>query len=495
MGTSSVSVGLNSTAGDVLVYEDEDVVEVDDSDGVIEVYNEEDEEHLEVSEEVEDEGPPEDTGPTLCAICKQRNPDFTHKCGADFHNQCLDHYWKVIGSTDQRCPHCLEPISATEDAQEEEEEDDSFEEEPKSEGREGLAQQYLDLTNHYYLELINDNMYHVRIYINNMDPGTGIWHMFPIIINYTNYPERPRLLFPDEFLTTAMTVDEVAEMLETWDPKEPPQIIDLVRAFENAIKDRNRFFFEMKEMWERFGVKKGEKPLRTREITLEENTYGGDLLTFTLNFIHYPKEPKVIPPQAVALPDLKALKEWVPRESKVPDLAQEVIDHLHIHHRKEFEKDLLARVFDAEVTSEPIRVIVAESILQAQKLVFDVTFGEGFPEKPPELELVEYSGIENDVAEKAMNILDERLKGWKDIDYVEEILRSIGKEIFERDRPICGLCRKIDCPKCTFDILTANAACDNCGRLLHIHCKEEASHCPYCLNSFEVVLEVKPTEE
>lgn len=422
--------------------------------------------------------------PSVCAICKRDQPDYTHPCGADFHRTCLEQYFRFAGSEERVCPHCLKPITQKRD-----QEAEQYVE--PSDAKELLAQQYLDLSERYHLELINDDMYHLRVYITNMDLETGIWHMYPVVINYANYPNRPRLLIPDDLLTNALDLTDAIEMLRRWDPKNPPTILELIQSLEASVTDRNILYREVEAL-----TADGGKPEDLKSVSFQAPTYGNKVMRFSLDLSRYPGPPSVVISDIPFEMGLESIRNWMKRESKLGDVVREVRRVLTNHYRKEFEIDVLSMYFDVEATHSHVLLRVTEFPVSKDMVEFEIRFPEGYPIDPPLIDLKRYEGLSTKTVEKVIRSLEEELKRWSPTMYVADVLTKVASTVFERSPHRCAVCRESDCPKCGLLLEDCRDDCPNCHHPLHRHCMEGLENCPYCMASLmEEVFVVMPTEE
>ncbi len=426
-----------------------------------------------------------DDDPPVCAICKKQGPDYVHSCGAEFHKSCLEEYKKFIGSSDVICPHCLEKVSYDEKKKE------AVDFIGTTKGPEDLlAQQYLDLSTEYYLEHINNDMYYVRAFVTNMDPESGIWHMYPITINYSNYPERPRMTIPEDVLTDALDLTETIDMLRGWKPDSPPQLVELVKSIEHSITDKNRLYEEIDQLVNELeGVSDNAS-----KVGFSFDTYGGRKVEFSLGLANYPHAPDVMVEGVPLGKGFETLKAWTVRESTLNEVAVEIKARLMHHYRRAFEIELLERYFDVDDNE---RLIVGmRDPGSGAFLIFKVDFPPDHPAKAPRIDVDQYENVSTEDLENIFGSLEKALKDWKSDVYVVDVLRALQNELFEHGGEKCPTCGDPDCPDCGADLEEGcREVCPNCGHAFHAHCQEGMEICPYCLIPFpEEVYEVEVTD-
>jgi len=421
----------------------------------------------------------------VCAICKKPGPDYVHSCEVEFHKSCLEEYKKFIGSSEIICPHCQEKVSY------EARKKESVDFVGTTKGPEDvLAQQYLDLSAEYYLELVNNDMYYVRAFVTNMDPESGIWHMYPITINYSNYPERPRMTIPEDVLTDALDLTESITMLRSWDSKDPPLLIDLIKTIEFSITDKNRLYEEVDQLVsEEDGVSDNAS-----QVEFSFDTYGGRKVNFSLGLGNYPHAPDVVVEGVPFGKGFETLKSWVVRESKLTNVAREIRDRMMHHYRRVFEVELLERYFDVDDNERLI--IGMRDPGSGAFLIFKVDFPADHPDKAPRIDVDQYENVSTEDLEKIFGSLEKALKKWKRDVYIVDILRGLQNELFEHGGERCPVCGGPDCPECGADLEEGcRETCPNCGHAFHAHCQSGMEICPYCLTSFvEQVYEVEIAE-
>ncbi|MCI0497954.1 MAG: hypothetical protein L0Z54_06665 [Thermoplasmata archaeon] len=408
--------------------------------------------------------------PSVCAICKKAGTDFSHTCDAQFHRECLEQYRKFIGSSDTICPHCLEKVSY-----EPRGEDVEFYEEAQA-PMELLAQQYLDLSNEYYLELINNDMYYVRAFVTNMDPESGIWHMYPLTINYTNYPDRPRMMIPEDVLTDALDLSDTIGLLRGWDSRHPPTVVELVKSVESAITDKNRLYEEIE------ALEQGEGASRNGDdrLSFEYITYGGRTMAFSLDLQNYPDAPDMVMEGLCIGKGFNTIKNWERRTSALGDVVREIKDCMMHHYRREYEREALSRYF--EVTDNDGLAVRMCDDGSAAWAVFKVRFPAGHPRLPVTIDIDQYDGILTDDLERAFHIVEESRKAWVPTVYAVDILRRVRKLLFGNLSMRCSECGNVDCPTCGADVEEGcRLECPNCRHAFHDHCAEPIETCPWCL--------------
>ncbi|MFX1408978.1 MAG: hypothetical protein ACFFA6_01390 [Promethearchaeota archaeon] len=324
---------------------------------------------------------------------------------------------------------------------------------------------------------------------------------FVINIDFTNYPDRPLLSYPDEVKKLIGSPHKSLDSLIDWNPKNPHHIVEILRELEKKLYFIKEIELQLKKVLSEYQsniIAGSSTQLKVRLLT-----YGFKEYTMEIDLETYPKSPKIELShelqEIIRIPiiELNAYKNWKENESEPIDLIREISWLVDKNSRINFEIDLLKEHYQ-NIKYDPLTEAINMEMKGKMKteditFQFQIQLPREYPLKLPEVKVL--NEFELDSHEKIKHDLHTSFKDffneWTPFSYLIDLFNLISKKIFEVSVVSCVICHKIECPTCGIKIAASRekepcyTACPHCDRAYHNHCWEQTirsfGKCGFCL--------------
>ena len=321
---------------------------------------------------------------------------------------------------------------------------------------------------------------------------------FIISIDFTHYPERPVITFPDEVKKIIRDPYRTLNTLRGWSSKKPPHIVDVLHELEKKLFFIKEIEIQSKRISGEYQSEKIPDSLTALKVHLM--TYGFKEYTMVIDLESYPNPPVIDLSSElqqiiqISTTELDAYKNWKENESEPVEIVREISWLVDKNSRINFEIDLLKDHYK-NIKFEPSTAILHVEMkgkMKTEDLTFEfqINLPIDYPMKMPEVKVV--NEFELEAHEKIKNDLhasfDDFFKEWTPFSYLVDLFNLISKKIFEVSVVSCVICHKIECPSCSKKIAgddNCHAECPHCNRAYHRHCWEQTiqsfGKCGFCL--------------
>jgi len=321
---------------------------------------------------------------------------------------------------------------------------------------------------------------------------------FIISIDFTHYPERPVITFPDEVKKIIRDPYRTLNTLRGWSSKKPPHIVDVLHELEKKLFFIKEIEIQSKRISGEYQSEKIPDSLTALKVHLM--TYGFKEYTMVIDLESYPNPPVIDLSSElqqiiqISTTELDAYKNWKENESEPVEIVREISWLVDKNSRINFEIDLLKDHYK-NIKYEPSTEILHVEMkgkMKTEDLTFEfqINLPIDYPMKMPEVKVV--NEFELEAHEKIKNDLhasfDDFFKEWTPFSYLVDLFNLISKKIFEVSVVSCVICHKIECPSCSKKIAGDNnchAECPHCNKAYHRHCWEQTiqsfGKCGFCL--------------
>ena len=321
---------------------------------------------------------------------------------------------------------------------------------------------------------------------------------FIIPIDFTNYPKKPIISFPEEVISLLGDPYKTLDTLKRWSPKNSPHIIDILHELERKLYFIKDIEVEIKKISGEYQCEKVAESITKLKVHLL--TYGFKDYIMDIDLENYPNPPKInLTPelqQAINIPftELKSYKNWRENESEPVEIIREISWLVDKNSRINFEIDLLKDHYKNIKYDHSTAIIYVDmkGKMKTQDLTFEfqIDLPIEYPMKMPEIKVV--NEFELEMHEKIKNDLytsfNDFFKEWSPFTYLIDLFNLLSKKIFEVSVVSCVICHKIECPSCAKKIAgddDCHAECPHCNRAYHNHCWEQTiksfGKCGFCL--------------
>ena len=321
---------------------------------------------------------------------------------------------------------------------------------------------------------------------------------FIISIDFTKYPEKPRVLVPEEVKNIIGDPNAFLETLKKWNPKNPKHIVDILHELEKKLFFIKEIEFQYKKLAGEYQCDTVSESLTSIKVHLL--TYGFKEFLLDVDLEPYPKTPKIDLSselqQIINIPitELNFYRNWKENESDAVEIIREISWLVDKNSRINFEIDLLKDHYE-NIKYEPSTTtlnVEMKGKMKTEDLTFDfqIKLPVEYPMKMPEIkvlnefELEAHEKIKEDLHTSCSDFFDE----WTPFSYLIDLFNLISKKIFEVSVVSCVICHKIECPSCAKKIAGdeyCHAECPHCNRAYHSHCWEQTiqsfGKCGFCL--------------
>jgi len=321
---------------------------------------------------------------------------------------------------------------------------------------------------------------------------------FIIAIDFTEYPKRPVINYPDEVKNILGDPYKSLDSLKSWNPKKPLHIVDILHEAEKKLFFIKDIEIQSKKISGEYQSEKIADNLTTLNVHLL--TYGFKEYSMKIDLEPYPALPNInLSPdleQIVNMPiiDLNSYKNWVEKESEPVEIVREISWLVDKNSRINFEIDLLKDHYKNIKFDHTTSILNVEmkGKMKTEDLTFDfqIDLPIDYPMKRPEVKVV--NEFELEVHEKIKKDLhasfEDFFNEWTPFSYLIDLFNLISKKIFEVSVVSCVICHKIECPSCSKKIAGdeyCHAECPHCNRAYHSHCWDQTiksfGKCGFCL--------------
>ncbi|KKL25364.1 hypothetical protein LCGC14_2406060, partial [marine sediment metagenome] len=321
---------------------------------------------------------------------------------------------------------------------------------------------------------------------------------FIIAIDFTDYPKKPVVNYPDEVKSILGDPNKSLEALNKWSSKKPFHIVEILHELEKKLFFIKNIEAQSKKISGEYQSEKVADSLTSLNVHLL--TYGFKEYSMKIDLKAYPGPPIInLSPDLeqiinIPLSDLNSYKNWIEKESEPVEIVREISWLVDKNSRINFEIDLLKdhyKNIKYDHTTATLNVEM-KGKMKTEDLTFDfqIELPIDYPMKMPEVKVV--NEFELEIHEKIKKDLhasfDDFFNKWTPFSYLIDLFNLISKKIFEVSVVSCVICHKIECPSCTKRIAgddDCHAECPHCNRAYHNHCWEQTiksfGKCGFCL--------------
>lgn len=323
---------------------------------------------------------------------------------------------------------------------------------------------------------------------------------FLININFSNYPKKPEINFPNSIKKIINNPNKSLSTLKNWNERHPFHIVDILHELEKKLYSIKEIERHLKKIAQEYQYKTLKDNLSIIEVKLL--TYGFKEYFIELDISTYLNPPKITLSSElenlirVPISKLNSIRNWEEGKSEPIDVIREIDWLVDKNSRINFEMDLLNEN-NEEVTYDPLTHSLNVSMkgnMKTKDLTFEfrIDLPADYPMSMPNISVVNTFELESqeDIKETLNNSFNDFFNEWTPYSYLIDLFSLISKKIFEVSAVSCVICHKIDCPTCHFKIASSDdetcfAECPHCERPYHRHCWEQTissfGKCGFCL--------------
>jgi len=323
---------------------------------------------------------------------------------------------------------------------------------------------------------------------------------FIIGVDFTNYPEKPTITFPEEIINMIGDPFQFLNSLKKWNPKKAPHIVDILHELERKLFFVKDIEVEAKKILGEYQCDMVANSATQLKVHLL--TYGFKEYLFDLDLGSYPKPPVIeLTPelqQIIQIPitQLSSYANWKDKESEPIEIVREITWLVDKNSRINFEIELLKdhyKDIKYDSATETLKIDM-KGKMKTQDLTFQfqINLPREYPMKLPEIKVL--NEFELEAHEKIKNDLQSSFKDffndWTPFSYLVDLFDTISNKIFEVSVTSCVICHKIECPTCSNKIAgqeSCHAECPYCERAYHNHCWHQTissfGKCGFCLKT------------
>lgn len=379
-------------------------------------------------------------------------------------------------------------------------EDDAKEKTQEEESEEAIKQ-YLDLSNSYSVELIDDNIFHAQVQLSCLD--AGIHNIYPVTINFKNYPEKPTMMFTDDLLIRIRGFLDILYKLNHWEATNPMNMVEIFQTLEMRLTEDSIIENELEVIKMEYNMKR----LSKNKIIVTTPSFGPKFFDIELDLSDYPSTPKISLPEELAyikIEELEGVKNWGKKlQKRVMDVLRSLSLAIKDIYRIEFEEMLLRTMVD-EFNIKEDGYLVALAIPQSEEqmlnevttqddfLYISIHIPDVYPIMHPEIEI---DSNNEAIKMDAQIIMDDIMKSWAPTLFLADAVNRLSLSLWNTSKFKCLICKSEVCPTCGLPLLTSlqedltdicEVPCIQCKRPYHVHCvtrflEDGISECGYCL--------------
>ncbi len=364
---------------------------------------------------------------------------------------------------------------------------------------EEAIQQYLDLSNSFSVELIDDRIYHVVAYLSCLD--AGIYNIYPITINMRDYPEKPTCTFTDDMLIRIRGLDKILDKLRQWDTLRRQNIVDILQELELRLVEDSMIESEIEVIKREYRTRR----LSKNRIVVTLSTFGPKYFDVELDIKNYPSPPIITLPgdlEGIEVEELEGMRRWPDKPQKrIMDVLRSLSQVINNIYRKEFEESLLGMVADEfevrdgtyivglSLPSSKDEVVGGEPVNGYLRLKIELP--GSYPLVHPEISM---DTEDEDLRREVGPLLADMLKSWAPTMFLADLVNNISLSLSKTSLFKCLICGGEECPICGLALLKdpsenrdmCDMPCINCKRPYHVHCMTHSIEkgiieCGYCL--------------
>jgi ubiquitin-protein ligase len=323
---------------------------------------------------------------------------------------------------------------------------------------------------------------------------------FIIKLDFSNYPNRPKINVPSEVRKIIGDPYQGLETLKEWNPKDSPHAVEVLRELEKklfSIKDIEKEIQKIKREYQF-----QQDPHNQTKLRIHLLTYGFQEYLMDIDLDPYPNPPDIKLSsnlkELIETPinELDSVKNWSKNESEVVEIIREISWLVDKNSRINFELELLKEEYkniQYDSNTETL-IIEMEGKMKTEDLrfKFEINLPRSYPMKVPAIrilnkfELETHEKVKKDLEASFKDFFDE----WTPYSYLLDLFHLVSKKIFEVSAVSCVICHKLDCPTCSLKIAgteeeTCFVECPHCERGYHKHCWNQTiksfGKCGFCL--------------
>lgn len=361
--------------------------------------------------------------------------------------------------------------------------------------------QYLELSNSFSIEMVDNRMYHVVAYLSCLD--AGIYNIYPVKVNYIDYPQKPMLTLTDDFLIRIRGLNGILERLEHWDPAKPEGITDILQDLELRLAADSNIESEFEVIKREYRHRRISK----NRFIITIPTYGPKFHNIEMDLSDYPKPPVIILPgelDEIQTEELDAIRKWPQRPQKrIMDVLRSLQQSINYTSRPGFEKTLLRMIAtDFEITRGGYVVTLeiprfseadeTEDFPTTSTMRITISVPNAYPLASPEF-IVDMD--DDNIESMAQLFLSEISRNWAPSFFLADALNRMSLSLANISLFPCLICGQKECPTCGKPLMMAYTGhtegicekpCIHCKRPFHIHCISETlnsgvGECGFCL--------------
>ncbi|MFO7796105.1 MAG: hypothetical protein ACQERB_10265 [Promethearchaeati archaeon] len=322
---------------------------------------------------------------------------------------------------------------------------------------------------------------------------------FMINIDFSSYPEKPTISFPDEVTALIGNPYNSLESLKNWNSKNPPHIIDIFHELEKKLFTLKDIEEQLRKISQEFQIESDSRSLTMIKVHLL--TYGFDEYVIDVDLEPYPNPPKIDISSELKdmidkpIEEFNSIQIWTNNQSEPIEVIRELSWLVDKYSRINFELELLKVNYQNvsyDSTVDTLRVDM-KGKMKTEDITFEfkIQLPRDYPMSIPkisvinEFELETHEKIREDLHHSFEDFFDE----WTPYNYLVDLFNLISKKIFEVSVIACVICHDIECPTCSLKIAgegeTCHVACPYCDRVYHKHCWDQTiksfGKCGFCL--------------
>jgi ubiquitin-protein ligase len=323
---------------------------------------------------------------------------------------------------------------------------------------------------------------------------------FLIDIDFSNYPQKPNIIFPNEVKAIIGDPYTNLQTLTSWDNTKNPHIIDILHELETKLFSLKTVEEQLRKISQEFQFE--PDPSSLTRIKVHLLTYGFDEYVIHIDLEPYPNPPSIDISAELReilnrpVKELSSIQNWVPKESEPIDVIRELAWLVDKNSRINFELELLKEHYQNisyDALTDTLRVDM-KGKMKTEDLTFEfkIELPRDYPMSIPKVSVINEFDLETH--EKSKEDLhasfDDFFDEWTPYSYLVDLFNLISKKIFEVSVVACVICHQIDCPTCSLKIAgsdedACHIACPSCDRVYHKHCWDQTiksfGKCGFCL--------------
>ncbi|MFX1503939.1 MAG: hypothetical protein ACFFDH_23455 [Promethearchaeota archaeon] len=321
---------------------------------------------------------------------------------------------------------------------------------------------------------------------------------FMIRIDFTKYPEKPVITFPEEIKKILGDPYKTLDTVMEWNSKNSIHIVEILHEIEKKLLFIKEIETQSKKISGEYQCESVSDSLTALNVHLL--TYGFKEYDMGVDLESYPNPPKIDLSSElkdiiqIPITELNVYKTWKENESEPVEIVREISWLVDKNSRINFEIDLLKDHYK-NIKYEPSTATLQVEMkgrMKTEDLTFEfqIELPNDYPMKMPtvkvinEFDLEAHEKIKKDLHASFNDFFNE----WTPFSYLVDFFNLISKKIFEVSVVSCVICHKIECPSCSKKIAgedNCHTECPHCNRAYHYHCWEQTiksfGKCGFCL--------------